>query len=371
MPDPVAVRLCFHDHCFDGAASAAIFSRFYRERVNPHPEFHYSGMTHRATQPFEDGIFDGDENVIVDFKYSSSPRVTWWFDHHQSAFLTPADAAHFRDDRSGHKFYDPDLQVLHQTAGRRDQQEIWLRCAPAGRADSLGRHHRRRAISHGRIGRGSGEPATQLGLVIEAAPEANLVPQADPGTGASLAGGDGEIADRGAAPGAAARAAQAIDRSAAGARGGGRRDVFFDVSDLDLEGYNKFIPYLLFPHCRYSVGVSSSRHAGEDFAGLESLERRVGGEESGVARRGIRRRRPSARRGDFAWRREISNARGRSREKSPNGCAAEAAGLTVRVRGRAIGHSNRRATCWFFRPEDRRWALRLQPRTFGCITLVI
>jgi hypothetical protein len=34
--------------------------------------------------------------------------------------------------------------------------------------------------------------------------------------------------------------------------------VFFDVSDLDLEGYNKFIPYMLFPHCRYSVGVSAS-----------------------------------------------------------------------------------------------------------------
>jgi hypothetical protein len=34
--------------------------------------------------------------------------------------------------------------------------------------------------------------------------------------------------------------------------------IFFDVSDLDLEGYNKFIPYMLFPHCRYSVGVSAS-----------------------------------------------------------------------------------------------------------------
>jgi hypothetical protein len=34
--------------------------------------------------------------------------------------------------------------------------------------------------------------------------------------------------------------------------------VFFDVSDLDLEGYNKFIPYMLFPACRYSVGVSAS-----------------------------------------------------------------------------------------------------------------
>src|SRR5260370_12697975 len=34
--------------------------------------------------------------------------------------------------------------------------------------------------------------------------------------------------------------------------------IFFDVSDLDLEGYNKFIPYLLHPECRYSVSVSAS-----------------------------------------------------------------------------------------------------------------
>ena len=34
--------------------------------------------------------------------------------------------------------------------------------------------------------------------------------------------------------------------------------IFFDVSDLDLEGYNKFIPYLLFPKAKYSVGVSAS-----------------------------------------------------------------------------------------------------------------
>ena len=74
-------------------------------------------MTHKASQPFEDGIFDGDENAIVDFKYSSSPQLTWWFDHHQSAFLKPEDAEHFRQDHSGKKFYDPILQVLHEISG--------------------------------------------------------------------------------------------------------------------------------------------------------------------------------------------------------------------------------------------------------------
>src|SRR6202007_1130116 len=34
--------------------------------------------------------------------------------------------------------------------------------------------------------------------------------------------------------------------------------IFFDVSDLDLEGYNKFVPYLLHPECVYSISVSAS-----------------------------------------------------------------------------------------------------------------
>ena len=34
--------------------------------------------------------------------------------------------------------------------------------------------------------------------------------------------------------------------------------IFFDVTDHDLEGYNKFIPYYLHPHCVYSVGLSKS-----------------------------------------------------------------------------------------------------------------
>ena len=46
-----------------------------------------------------------------------------------------------------------------------------------------------------------------------------------------------------------------ILRERADQRGG---VIYFDVSDLDLEGYNKFIPYLLFPTALYSVGVSAS-----------------------------------------------------------------------------------------------------------------
>jgi hypothetical protein len=34
--------------------------------------------------------------------------------------------------------------------------------------------------------------------------------------------------------------------------------IFFDISDQSLEGYNKFIPYYLYPEATYSIGLSKS-----------------------------------------------------------------------------------------------------------------
>ena len=104
------VRVFYHDKCFDGACSAALFTRFYRERIRDSVEFIFTGLVHRAGALFDEAQFDGDENAIVDFKYSASPKITWWFDHHQSAFLTPADSEHFLQQQSNTKFYDPDYR---------------------------------------------------------------------------------------------------------------------------------------------------------------------------------------------------------------------------------------------------------------------
>ena len=93
-----------------GLAGADLVRRLVRERFDANAEFGFTGMTHKAKQPWEPGLFDGDENAIVDFKYSNSPKLTWWFDHHQSAFLTPQDAEHFRTHRTPHMFYEPDYK---------------------------------------------------------------------------------------------------------------------------------------------------------------------------------------------------------------------------------------------------------------------
>src|ERR1700753_955708 len=103
-----ALQIGYHDHCFDGVASAGTFLRFYREKVKPGGEdVELSALAHRAGQLFGEDVFTGDENAVVDFRFSTDPRLTWWFDHHQSAFLTPEDAEHYRRDTTGRKMYDP------------------------------------------------------------------------------------------------------------------------------------------------------------------------------------------------------------------------------------------------------------------------
>ena len=96
----MTLNLMYHDNCFDGTSSAAVFLRFYREKVNPKADVTLIGMAHQAGAQFHDALFAAEESAIVDFKYSSSDRLTWWFDHHHSAFLTPDDEAHFRQDSS-------------------------------------------------------------------------------------------------------------------------------------------------------------------------------------------------------------------------------------------------------------------------------
>ena len=43
--------------------------------------------------------------------------------------------------------------------------------------------------------------------------------------------------------------------------------IFFDVTDQELEGYNKFVPYYLHPESIYSVGLSKSSFRVKDSVG--------------------------------------------------------------------------------------------------------
>jgi hypothetical protein len=101
------VNVLLHGRCFDGASSAAIFKAFFRERA-PTADFVFVPKHHRRGDPFEDSDFAGaDETAVVDFRYTQRPGLTWYFDHHRSAFQLPGDRDHFEADASGQKFHDP------------------------------------------------------------------------------------------------------------------------------------------------------------------------------------------------------------------------------------------------------------------------
>lgn len=255
-------RVLYHDHCFDGAASAAFFSRFIADRIHPDATFAYTGMAHKADQLFEDALFDGDENAIVDFKYSTNPRLSWWFDHHQSAFLSPADAAQFRSLKTGiadgakRFFFDPTYRSCTKFIADITRQHFGYQ--PADLADLV---HWADIVDGAQYANPQeavevGSAALKLVLVIEAAKGSETVQQI---IGLMRRHSLDEIVQlpelRALYEPLRARHERTIEviRDRALCDGG---VVFFDLVGLDVEGYNKFIPYYLYPASTYTVSVS-------------------------------------------------------------------------------------------------------------------
>jgi hypothetical protein len=252
------IRVFYHDKCFDGAASASLFARFYRERIRNDVEFVFSGLVHRAGALFDEAHFDGDENAIVDFKYSNSPKITWWFDHHQSAFLTPDDAAHFEQQQSNTKFYDPDFRSCTKFIATIAERRFGFNPKPVAELVEWADIIDGALYPTARSAVEMAEPAMKLTMVVEATQDPAFLPRLIPMlTEKPLAE---IIADPLVAP-LIPPLMERHQRSIAIMRERSQSvdgTVYFDVTDQELEGYNKFIPYYLHPSCVYSVGLSMS-----------------------------------------------------------------------------------------------------------------
>jgi hypothetical protein len=252
------VRVFYHDKCFDGASSAALFSRFYRERIRGDVDFVYSGLLHRAGALFDEKQFDGDENAIVDFKYSSSSKITWWFDHHESAFLSPADAAHFEQDQSNRKFYDPDFKSCTSFIAMIAKERFGFDPGPVSElvqwtdiVDGAMYEDAKSAVE-------MKAPAMKLTMAIESATDRDFVKTMIPLLAYQpLASILEEPFVAAVLPPLLERHQRSIEilRQRSVEKDG---TIVFDITDLELEGYNKFVPYYLHPDSIYSIGVSKS-----------------------------------------------------------------------------------------------------------------
>ena len=255
------LQILYHGNCLDGALSAAIFSRYFHDRQDPGASITYRAMAHGKDDPFgadHDATLDADVNAVMDFRYSPSRRLTWWCDHHHTAFMEPQHREHFEARGSQQMCFDP---AAPSCAGLLTR---WL-------AQQHG-YHNPLFADHARWGDlvdsasfaspaqavELAEPALQLMALLESAPGASLTDQLIRGlTRGSLA----EVHDlrqvRQAMDPVLAANLRNIElfRERLQVQGG---VATFDLCDHGVEGFNKFIPYHLAAGLRYTVGLTLS-----------------------------------------------------------------------------------------------------------------
>ncbi len=268
-----------------------MFTRFHRECVGTAREFEYQGLVHRAGSLFEDAWWGAGENAIVDFKYSTSERLTWWFDHHQSAFASAEDEARFRAGQADgslamRQFFDPAYTscagwIAHVASakfgmdvGPLAELIYWANIVDGAKYESA------RAAVEMR------EPAMKLTMVIESTPDVD---------GVSISGRFiplltemplqavleqpfvqellGPLMER-------HWAGLELIRERAVCEGG---VISFDITDQPTEGYNKFIPYYVWPEGTYCVGLSKSSFRTKVSVGTNPWTKKSAGELANIA----------------------------------------------------------------------------------------
>jgi hypothetical protein len=259
----VRLRVLYHGNCFDGCSSAAIFARFYREKIaRDRVEVVFRPLEHKGEpQPFPGDCFDGDENVCVDFRYSQDPRLSWWFDHHASAFQLPGDEAHFRADATGRKFYDPAAKSCAKFVARVLSKQFGWDAAPLNELIDWAEIIDGALFTSAEMAVELREPALRLMTWIE--------------NNRDLALADRFIEDLGSRPldqivsdpyiaGQLGPLLEQHQRNIEIVRKAARHDkgvVFSDLADSGVTAFNKFISYYLFPDSRYAVAVTLGSRA--------------------------------------------------------------------------------------------------------------
>ncbi len=256
------VVVATHGHCFDGLASAVVFTKLLRQlerKAGPSDklDFEYHACGYGIAQKTASPAFlNGDVNAILDYRYLASDGVHWYFDHHRTAFASAQDRAHFESLRdNGRYFFEPDYssctKLIADTATRHfgldhglDELVRW-----ADVVDSASFNTAEDAIDRSK-------PEMQLVSVVEQhgndAFISQLVRELEQRPLAQVAASD-LVRQRFAPIGERQRTY--VDAVRARARNGGRV-VYVDLTESPLDLIGKFVTYALYPSSTYSVVVA-------------------------------------------------------------------------------------------------------------------
>lgn len=255
-----------HGHCFDGIASAAVFTTLRRRLGGGSGgrnalAFHYRSCGYGPNlQTVPERWLRGDENAILDFRFTDSRRLTWYFDHHPTAFANPhqreralagADRYFFDDG------YGSCTKLIADVAAEKygialDHHEELI--AWADRIDAARFESAADAIDRTL-------PVAQLAAVVEHGGNGDLYNALIP-----------ELVDKPLADVTALESVRAAWRPLAEAQADTRRRIeaalerrgnvaFADLHRAPLRSSGKFVAYALAPDCAYSVAlIRMARH---------------------------------------------------------------------------------------------------------------
>jgi len=266
-------RILYHANCFDGCASAALLGRFLQARLGSSlGAIEHLPLQHQAGNSIPPDAFSADLNAIVDFRYSPSPRLDWWFDHHQSAFQPASDRAHFEADGSGQRFWDPTAPSCTGFIARVARERFGFEAPDLAELVRWADVIDAAAFPSAEVAVKLAEPALRIMTFLEAT--------RDPSAPGKLieALRSRPLAEVAEEPWVAGPLAPVLDRhfrSIDAVRSAARMDgdvAFLDLAAAGLETGNKFVLYWLFPEARYTVTVSHDPKRSKVSVGSVPLE---------------------------------------------------------------------------------------------------
>ena len=257
-----------HGHCFDGLCSAVVFTRLLSDlrargelsvpegsgSKGPAIQFRYLACGYAPSQPALDGLLDGDQNAILDYRFAPTERLHWYFDHHRTAFANADDQAFFERQRALRPYhFDPSYssctKLVRDVALERygvSMPELEPLTRWADKIDSAAFESAEAALDYT-------HPVMQLASVVEHHGDGELLSRLVP----RLLDTPLEVVAARAEHRELYRKIQKKKATfAKRVRQNARtldRVVFVDLSGSELESYGKFVTYALYPQAMYSV----------------------------------------------------------------------------------------------------------------------
>lgn len=265
---PRDILVATHGHCFDGLASAVLFTRLLRHlQPGTSLSFRYKSCGYGpGMHAIPEAWLDGDENAILDFRYTPSRKLAWYFDHHITGFGSDAErdaalsaAAQPGPEARPQVYYDPTCGSCSKLISDIAEQRFGVDMSPMAELVSWADVIDTARFSSAEAATAPDEPVLQLAAVIEHHADGHFLKVVVPRL---LVQPLVEVArspeiQRSFAPIRAARETF-VQRVSRGAEVRGNV-VLVDLTDAPLDVSAKFVTYALYPQCTYSVMLSRTK----------------------------------------------------------------------------------------------------------------